>query len=145
MISRAYTEKLGLTSQSINVSAQKIDGLPLGTYGMVIAEFLVQNKLGKAWFFKGTFLLADISIELLLGMPFLSFRNANLQFDAGKLTWKTYIADKAMPTVRQVKLIDKHEFAKTALNENSKTFVIHMSALDIKSIYLSQVAQIAAL
>ena len=33
--------------------------------------------------------------------------------------------------MRQVKLIDKHDFAKVALDENSETFVIHVAALGV--------------
>lgn len=54
----------------------------------------------------------------------------------------------ALPTTSQVELIDKRKFAKVALNTNSGTFVLDMSALKaIKrpTIYLSQAAQIAIL
>lgn len=46
-----------------------------------------------------------------------------------------------------VKLVDKSEFAKAVLDENAKTFVIHISALEDmeKSIQYSQIAQIAVL
>ena len=47
----AHAKQLGLRTQSTNISAQKIDGLLLQTYRMVIATFQVINKLGKAWFF----------------------------------------------------------------------------------------------
>lgn len=42
-----YIEKLSLTSQSINIDAQKIDSLLLETYGIVTVEFSVYNKLGR--------------------------------------------------------------------------------------------------
>ncbi len=37
----AYATKLGLTAQKTSIRAQKIDGLPLETYGMVSASFLL--------------------------------------------------------------------------------------------------------
>ncbi len=52
-----------------------------------------------------------------------------------------------MPTISWVELIDKREFAKATLDENSETFVVHISALDVaeSSIHPSRAAQIAAL
>ncbi len=35
----AYATKLGLTTRKTSVGAQKIDGSPLETYGMVTASF----------------------------------------------------------------------------------------------------------
>ena len=45
---------------------------------MVIAGFQVEDKLGKARFFQKSFPLADISIEVVLEMPFLSFSNTDI-------------------------------------------------------------------
>ena len=47
---------------------------------MVIAGFSVQNRLGKIQFFERTFLLADTSMEVILGMLFLTFSNVDIQF-----------------------------------------------------------------
>ncbi len=57
------------------------------------------------------------------------------------------MAAKALPTTSQVELIDKREFAKVAIDENSEIFVMHMSALDIAELLIhpSQAAQIATL
>ena len=44
----AYTVKLGLKVRKTNVSAQKIDGFSLTTYGMVIAAFQVFDKLSHS-------------------------------------------------------------------------------------------------
>ena len=75
-----YASKLGLKVRPINVGAQKIDGSTLKTFGMVLASFQVEDTLGKARFFQKTFLLADLSVEVVLGMPFLTLSNANIQF-----------------------------------------------------------------
>ncbi len=92
-------------------------------------------------------MLANISLEVVLGIPFLTLSNANFQFGAEELTWKTYTVAEALPTTSWVELIDKREFAKVALDENLETFVVHVSALDVaeSSIHPSQAAQIAAL
>ena len=63
-----------------NVGAQKIDGSTLETFEIVLASFYVEDKLERARFFQETFLLADFSIEVVLGMPFLTFSNADIKF-----------------------------------------------------------------
>ena len=63
-------------------------------------------------------------------MLFLAFSNADIQFEAEKRTWRSYTAAEALPIARGVELIDKHKFAKAALNENSETFVVHVAALE---------------
>ena len=82
----AYTAKLGLQVQKANIGAQKIDGSTLETFGMVLADFQVEDKLGKVRFFQETFLLADINAEVVLGMPFLTLSNADVQFVKKELT-----------------------------------------------------------
>ena len=41
----AYTKKLGLQTQKTNIGAQKTDSLLFKTYKMVIAIFLIKNKV----------------------------------------------------------------------------------------------------
>ena len=96
---------------------------------MVLADFQVEDKLGKARFFQETFLLADISAEVVLGMPFLTLSNADVQFVEKELTWRSYTTAEALPTIKRVELINKKEFAKAALDENSETFVVHVTSL----------------
>ena len=97
---------------------------------MTVAAFSLPDSLGKVRFFEETFLLADTSMKVVLGMPFLALSNADIQFGAERLTWRSYTAAEALPTARRVELIDKHEFAKAALDENSETFVVHVAALE---------------
>ena len=88
-ITSTYTTHLGLKVRVTNVGIQKIDGSLLVTYGIVIAAFQVVNKLHRSWFFQETFLLADISMEVVLGMRFLTFSNADIQSAEKELTWRT--------------------------------------------------------
>ena len=74
----AYAAHLGLKVRVTDVGTQKIDGSSLATYGMVIAAFQVVDKLGRSRFFQETFLLADISMKVVLGMPFLTLSNADI-------------------------------------------------------------------
>ena len=93
-----YTVKLGLKIQKTNINAQKINRFLLKTYGIVIVVFHLFDKLSQFRIFSKTFLLADISVEVALGMYFLTFSNANNQFAKKKLTWKTYTTKKTLFT-----------------------------------------------
>ena len=97
---------------------------------MASAGFSLQDSFGRIRFFEETFLLANISMEVVRGMFFISFSNSNFQFGTWELIWRSYTVAEALPTSRRVELIDKHEFAKAALGENSKTFVVHVAALE---------------
>ena len=141
-----YAAKLGLKVQKIDIGAQKIDGSTLDTFEMVLTSFQVEDKLKKTRFFQETFLLADISTEMVLGIPFLTLSNADVQFVEKKLTWRTYNPAKTLPSTKQVELIDKKEFATVALYEKSETFVVHIVSLNLTpGIHPDRAAQIASL
>ncbi len=108
----AYAARLGLTIQKTSVGAQKIASLPLETHGMTSARFSFQDSLGRVRFFEETFLLADTSMEVVLEMPFLALSNADFQFGAKELTWRSYITTKALPITSQVELIVKENLLK---------------------------------
>ena len=69
-------------------------------------------------------------MDIVLEMSFLSLSFMDRQFDTGNLTWRTYSIVEALPTTRQVEFIDKHKFARAALDKNVETFVIHVAALE---------------
>ena len=126
-MSPAYAERLGLKIRKTNVGAQKIDGSALETFGMVIANFQVEDKSGRPRFFQETFLVADTKFEVILGMPFLKISNADVAFGEGTLTWKSYTTNKALPTTERVQLVDPKEFVIAALDADSKTFIMHVA------------------
>ena len=75
-----YILKLGLKIRLTNVKAQKIDGSTFETFEIVLASFQIENTLEKTQFFSKIFLLADLSVEVVLRMPFLTLSNANIKF-----------------------------------------------------------------
>ena len=81
----AYATKIGLHTRKIDVGARKIDGFHLDNFGMVIVDCSVQDKLGRVRFFQETFLLANIGLEVVLGIFFLTFSKANIRFAEQKL------------------------------------------------------------
>ncbi len=103
---------------------------------MALASFLLQDSLGRIRFFEETYLLADTSMEVVLEMPFLSLSNADVKFaELEKLTCRSYTVAEALSTTCWIQLIDKKEFAKVTLDENSKTFVKYVAILEATIIY----------
>ena len=52
---------------------------------MVIARFVIQDRLEKALFFEEIFLLVNTSIEIVLKGSFIIFSNADIWFAKKKL------------------------------------------------------------
>ena len=61
---------------------QKINGITLETYKIIVSTFSMVNKDGKKRFFKENFLLADVKPDIVLGMLFLIMSNADIDFQA---------------------------------------------------------------
>ena len=85
-------------------------------------------------------------MEVVLEMPLLTFLDADIWFAEKELSWRDYTIVKTLPSTRKVDLIDKKEFAATAIDEDFEAFVVHMaSIMETMSLYLAKKAQIAAL
>ena len=86
-------------------------------------------------------------MEIVLGMLFFTFSNADIWFAERELVWRTYSAAKALATIQRVVIIDKKEFMAAALNEEDETFVVYMAAFNMvdSSVHPSQQAQISSL
>ena len=126
-MSPTYVKRLSLKTWKTNIGAQKIDGSALETFGMMIADFQVEDKGGKPRFFQKIFLVADIKFEVVLGIPFLKISNANVAFVEETLTWKSYTTSKALPITKQVQQVDLKEFVIVALDADSETFIVHVA------------------
>ena len=81
----AFAERLGLVMQTTNVGAQKIDGTTLETYGIVVAVFSVTDQANRVKFFEETFLVANVSPDVVLRMPFLILSGADVDFPKREL------------------------------------------------------------
>ena len=71
--------------------------------------------------------MANTKFKVILGIPFLKSRNAEILFDEETLTWRTYIINKALSTIKQVQIIDKKDFVIVALDADSKMFIVYMT------------------
>ncbi len=115
---------------------------------MTVSTFFMSDKDDRERFFEESFLLADVKSDIVLGMPFLTMSNANVDFQAQDLQCRFYIIRNILPTTRQVELIGKKEFPAAALNPEHETFVVHIAALSVDSgdeMHPSRKAQIAHL
>ncbi len=84
-MSQAFAQQLGLKICKTNVGARKIDDTILETYGIVVSIFSVSDKDGRERFFEKSFLLADVKLNIVLGMLFLTMSNADVDFQARDL------------------------------------------------------------
>ena len=77
--------ELGLPIRPTDVGAQKIDGIMLDTFRMVVTAFSVTDKASWVKFFEETFLVANVSLEIVFGMFFLTLSGADVNFLGRKL------------------------------------------------------------
>ena len=91
----SFAKQLGLSIRLTDVGAQKIDGTTLDTHGMVVATFSVVDKANQVRFFEKTFLVANVSPEVVFRMSFLTLSGADVDFSGRKLWWKTYTTKEA--------------------------------------------------
>ena len=147
----AFAKRLDLVMQTTNVSAKKINGTTFKTYEMVVAVFSMTNQANKVRFFEKTFLVANVSLDVVFKMSFLILNDADVDFLKKKLWWSTYTIEEVFLTTTRVKLVGKIEFAAATLDSGLETFVIYVASLETPSntqksnVYLSHRAQIAAL
>ena len=116
---------------------------------MVVIAFLVTDQANKVRFFKKTFLVTNVSPDVVLGMPFLNLSGADVDFPKRELWWRSYTTKKALPITKQVELVGKKEFAAAALDLGHETFVVYIASFESPSqkgdIHPSRRVQIAAL
>ena len=129
-----FAKELGLPIRPIDVGAQKIDGTTLDTYRMVVTAFSVIDKANWIRFFEETFLVANVCLEVVLGILFLTLSGANVDFLRRELWWRTYTTKEALLTIWHIELISKKEFAVTMLNLEHETYIVHVAFLSTVSL-----------
>ena len=98
---------------------------------MVVSTFSVLDKDSRERIFKKNFLLADVKPEIVLGISFLTMSNADIDFQARDLQWRSYTNGDVLSTTKQVKLIEKKKFATAVLDPEHEAFVVHVASLSI--------------
>lgn len=105
----------------------------------------MNDKNEKSQFFKETFLLADISMDIAFRIFFLILNNVKVNFSDWKLRSRSYIIVKAFFTIGQVELIEKKEFIATTYDLDNNIFIVHITSFASFNIYLSCKTQITSL
>ena len=75
-----FVKQLGFSIKPIDIEVQKINDNTLNTYGIVVAAFWVTNKANQVKFCEKTFLIVNVSLEVILEIYFLSLSSANIEF-----------------------------------------------------------------
>lgn len=78
-------------------------------------------------------------------MLFLVFNIIDCHFGVEKSIWKFHTIAEALSIINKVEIIDKTKHAKTALDKNSKTFIVYVAILQVLtaiSIHLSKASKI---
>ena len=123
---------------------------------MVLAAFSIVDKVNRVRFFKETFLIANVSPEIVFGIFFLILSGADVDFLGREFRWRTYTTKEALSTIKCVELISKKEFATIVLNLEYETYVVYVALLSsislvaifgfaLLDIHLSQRPQISGL
>ena len=73
-------KELSLPIRPTDVEIQKIDGTIRDTYQMVVVAFSMADKANRVKFFEEIFLVANVSLKIVLGMPFLILSGADVDF-----------------------------------------------------------------
>lgn len=81
----------------------------------------------RSRFFEETFLLANISIDIALGIPFLTLSNVGVNFTDQEPQWRSYTIVKSLLMIREVDLVGRKEFAAAALNSKNGTFTVYVA------------------
>lgn len=134
-----FANELGLSIRLTNIKAQKSDVILQDIYRIIVATFWVTDKINQVKIFEKTFLVANIGLEMVLGMLFLTLSSVNINFLDWKLWWKTYTTQKTLPNTRYIEQMRKKEFAIIALDLEYEIFIVHVvsfsSTLLIYNVY----------
>ena len=84
-MSQVFTHQLSFKTWKTNIGAQKINKTILETYEIVVFNFFVLDKNDRERFFEKSFLLAEVKLDVVLEMLFLTMNNADINFIAWNL------------------------------------------------------------
>ena len=75
-----FIKELSLPIGLIDIEAQKIVDIVLDIYKIVVAYFLVTDKVNQVRFFEKIFLVVNISLEVVFEMFFFTLSNIDVDF-----------------------------------------------------------------
>ena len=125
-INLTLVRELGLFIKPIDIGSQKIDKTMLDIFEIMVTAFSVNDKANQLKFFEEIFLGVNVSLEVVLGMLFLTLSSADVDFLGWKLRWRTYTTKEVLPTTKPVELMGKKKFAAAALDPEHETYVVYI-------------------
>ena len=105
------------------------------------------NKGNRVRFFEETFLVANISLEVIFGMSFLTLSSTDIHFLDQELRGRIYTIEEALSSTGCIKLVGMKEFAIATLNPKYEIFVVHVASYSSTplNVYPSRKSQISGL
>ena len=94
----------------------------------MIVAFSVTDQANKVRFFEETFVVANVSLDMVFGMLFLTLSGADVDFSKKELQWRSLTIKKAFFTTKHVNLVGKKEFAAVTLDPGYEIFVIYVAS-----------------
>ena len=91
----SFATQLGLPIRPIDMREQKNDDIIQDTHRRVVAIFSMVNKVSRVRFFEKIFLVANVSLNVVFGIFFLTLSGVDVDFSGRELWWKTYITKEA--------------------------------------------------
>lgn len=89
-------------------------------------------------------MVANINIEVVFEMLFLTFSKVEVDSAQKKLIWRIYTAAEALTTTKKAEIINQKKFVKAILDPDQKTFLVYITTFTIWIlIYLAYKAQIS--
>ena len=87
------------------------------------------DKTNRIRFFEKTFLVANVSPEVVFKMHFLTLSNVIVNFLGWEFQWRTYTTKEALLTTRYVELVSKKEFVAVVLNPVHEIYVVYIGSV----------------
>lgn len=91
----------------------------------------MNDKAKKLWLFEEIFLLANISINIVLGIFLFTLSKTKNNFRNWKLNSRSYITIEALFTIKRVELIRDKELVSTVFDSDNKISIIYIVSFTI--------------
>ena len=82
IISQAFIIELGLKIRKTNIDTQKNNSTTLKIYRIIVSIFSISDKDDREKIFEKNFLLADIKLDIVVEILFVTISNTNVNFQA---------------------------------------------------------------
>lgn len=105
LVSQRFIKEMNLPTPQL-CSTKKlitVDGKRISTYEVHLLNFKITDRLGHTQFFKDIFLACDCKNTFILGIPWLSLANPDVNWSAtekNRIQWQKYNAQVALETTR---------------------------------------------